>query len=76
MIQEFTALDGAVLIDKPAGPTSHDVVDAVVTKLKDNDIAGGFCAGIERCGTLLAHAYPAVPGNNPDELSNRLVEES
>lgn len=29
MIQEFSALDGAVLIDKPAGPTSHDVVDKV-----------------------------------------------
>jgi tRNA pseudouridine55 synthase len=29
MIQEFSALDGAVLIDKPAGPTSHDVVDAL-----------------------------------------------
>lgn len=29
MIQEFSALDGALLIDKPAGPTSHDVVDAV-----------------------------------------------
>ena len=29
MIQEFSALDGAVLIDKPAGPTSHDVVDAM-----------------------------------------------
>jgi tRNA pseudouridine55 synthase len=29
MIQEFSALDGAILIDKPAGPTSHDVVDAV-----------------------------------------------
>ena len=28
-MQEFTALDGAMLIDKPAGPTSHDVVDAV-----------------------------------------------
>jgi tRNA pseudouridine55 synthase len=25
----FDSLDGAVLIDKPAGPTSHDVVDAV-----------------------------------------------
>jgi len=25
----FEALDGAVLVDKPAGPTSHDVVDAV-----------------------------------------------
>jgi tRNA pseudouridine55 synthase len=29
MIQEFSALDGALLIDKPAGPTSHDVVDAI-----------------------------------------------
>jgi len=29
MIQEFSALDGAILIDKPAGPTSHDVVAAI-----------------------------------------------
>src|SRR6266568_8628446 len=29
MIQEFSALDGAILIDKPSGPTSHDVVDAI-----------------------------------------------
>ena len=28
-MQEFSALDGAILIDKPAGPTSHDVVDAI-----------------------------------------------
>ena len=26
-MQEFSALDGAILIDKPAGPTSHDVAD-------------------------------------------------
>src|SRR6059036_508244 len=44
MMQEFSALDGALLIDKPAGPTSHDVVDA---------IRGQF--GIKKvghCGTL------------------------
>ncbi|MBU6409280.1 MAG: tRNA pseudouridine(55) synthase, partial [Verrucomicrobia bacterium] len=28
-MQEFSPLDGAVLVDKPAGPTSHDVVDAI-----------------------------------------------
>ena len=28
-MQEFTALDGALLIDKPAGMTSHDVVDEI-----------------------------------------------
>lgn len=29
MIREFDALDGALLIDKPAGPTSHDVVNEI-----------------------------------------------
>src|SRR5436190_4126631 len=29
MIREFSAFDGALLIDKPSGPTSHDVVDAI-----------------------------------------------
>jgi tRNA pseudouridine55 synthase len=29
VMQEFSPFDGAVLIDKPAGPTSHDVVDAI-----------------------------------------------
>lgn len=29
MMQEFSALDGALPIDKPAGPTSHDIVDAI-----------------------------------------------
>lgn len=28
-MHEFTALDGALLVDKPVGPTSHDVVDEI-----------------------------------------------
>ena len=28
-MQEFSPLDGALLIDKPVGPTSHDVVDLI-----------------------------------------------
>ncbi|HMP83175.1 MAG TPA: tRNA pseudouridine(55) synthase TruB [Verrucomicrobiota bacterium] len=28
-MQEFTALDGALLVDKSSGPTSHDVVDTI-----------------------------------------------
>ncbi len=28
-MQDFSPLDGAILVDKPAGPTSHDVVDAI-----------------------------------------------
>lgn len=28
-MHSFTAFDGALLIDKPAGPTSHDIVDVI-----------------------------------------------
>jgi tRNA pseudouridine55 synthase len=44
MIQEFSALDGAVLIDKPAGPTSHDVVDAIRRQFAIKKVG--------HCGTL------------------------
>jgi tRNA pseudouridine55 synthase len=44
MIQEFSALDGALLVDKPAGPTSHDVVDAVRRHFQIKKVG--------HCGTL------------------------
>ena len=53
----------------------NGVVEAVVAQLKAGDIAGGFCAGIERCGAILAEVCPAPPGNNPDELPNQLVQD-
>lgn len=43
-MQEFDALDGALLIDKPAGPTSHDVVDAIRRKFGIKKVG--------HCGTL------------------------
>jgi len=43
-MQPFDSLDGAVLIDKPAGPTSHDVVDAVRRKFGLKKVG--------HCGTL------------------------
>src|SRR5881296_3027184 len=44
MIKEFSALDGAILIDKPAGPTSHDVVDAIRRRFGIKKVG--------HCGTL------------------------
>jgi tRNA pseudouridine55 synthase len=44
MMQEFTALDGAILIDKPSGPTSHDVVDAIRRNFQIKKVG--------HCGTL------------------------
>jgi tRNA pseudouridine55 synthase len=43
-MQEFSALDGAILIDKPSGPTSHDVVDAIRRKFNIKKVG--------HCGTL------------------------
>jgi tRNA pseudouridine55 synthase len=43
-MQEFNPLDGAVLIDKPVGPTSHDVVDAIRRRFNLKKVG--------HCGTL------------------------
>ena len=43
-MQEFDTLDGAILIDKPAGPTSHDIVDAIRRQFRINKVG--------HCGTL------------------------
>ncbi len=43
-MQDFSALDGAILIDKPAGPTSHDVVDIIRREFRIKKVG--------HCGTL------------------------
>lgn len=43
-MQQFSALDGALLIDKPAGPTSHDVVAAIRRQFRIEKVG--------HCGTL------------------------
>ncbi len=40
----FDALDGAVLIDKPAGPTSHDIIDMIRAHFRLKKVG--------HCGTL------------------------
>src|SRR5947209_12722743 len=44
MIHEFSPFDGALLIDKPSGPTSHDVVDALRRQFRLKKVG--------HCGTL------------------------
>ncbi len=43
-MQEFSSLDGALLVDKPPGPTSHDVVDAIRRRFGIKKVG--------HCGTL------------------------
>jgi putative membrane protein len=51
------------------------VVEAAVSRLKADDIVGGLCQSIQMCGVLLAELCPGRRGDNPDELSNELVQE-
>jgi len=51
MIQEFSALDGAILIDKPVGPTSHDVVDAIRRHFRIKKV--GHCGSLDPNATGL-----------------------
>ncbi len=51
------------------------VVEAAVGRLKADDIVGGLCQSIQTCGVLLAEVCPGRAGDNPDELSNELVQE-
>lgn len=50
-MQEFSALDGALLIDKPSGPTSHDVVDAIRRKFGIKKV--GHCGTLDPAATGL-----------------------
>ncbi len=43
-MQEFSPFDGALLIDKPAGPTSHDIVDTIRRRFGIKKVG--------HCGTL------------------------
>src|ERR1700690_2127410 len=48
---EFDVLDGAVLIDKPVGPTSHDVVDAIRRHFRIKKV--GHCGSLDPNATGL-----------------------
>src|SRR6266404_6984574 len=68
-MQEFSALDGAILIDKPAGPTSHDVVDAIRRQFGIKKVG--------HCGTLDPNATGLliIVLGRATKLSERLMSD-
>src|SRR5207342_2391377 len=68
-MQEFTALDGAILIDKPSGPTSHDVVDAIRRRFGIKKVG--------HCGTLDPNATGllVIVLGRGTKLSERLMSD-
>ena len=51
MMQDYLELDGALLVDKPAGPTSHDIVDLVRDQLCVKKV--GHCGTLDPAATGL-----------------------
>src|SRR5437588_3611547 len=69
MIHEFSAFDGALLIDKPSGPTSHDVVDAIRRQFGIKKVG--------HCGTLCPNATGLliIVLGSGTKLSERLMSD-
>lgn len=69
MMQEFTALDGALLIDKPSGMTSHDVVDEIRRQFGIKKVG--------HCGTLDPNATGLliIVLGKATKLSERLMSD-
>src|SRR5499427_2440341 len=68
-MHEFGPLDGAILIDKPAGPTSHDVVDAIRRRFNIKKVG--------HCGTLDPNATGLliIVLRRGTKLSDKLLSE-
>src|SRR2546423_1088655 len=68
-MQDFSPLDGAIVIDKPAGPTSHDVVDAIRRQFGIKKVG--------HCGTLDPNATGllVIVLGRGTKLSERLMAE-
>src|SRR5690349_1693371 len=68
-MQEIDLLDGALLVDKPAGPTSHDVVEEVRRQFRIKKV--GHCGTLDpnATGLLLLLLGRAT------KLSDRLMSE-
>jgi len=53
-----------------------EVVRSVIEGVRAGDTAMALCAGVSRCGEILSRAYPATAGDNPNEIPDRVIEES
>jgi len=63
------------LVDRVSAAQWQAVVALIVDCLKADDLVGGLCRGIEASGVILARVCPAGTGDNPNELSNEVIQD-
>jgi uncharacterized membrane protein len=69
---EVVVLADEAISKKLPAETWAEVVQLVLSGIKNKDTAGGFCNAIKKCGEILSQHFPASH-KNPDELSNTLI---
>jgi putative membrane protein len=63
-------------INERVPPSTWDqMVQQLVAAIREGRATEGFCRAIEKCGDVLAEHFPVRPGDNPDELSDNLIQE-
>jgi putative membrane protein len=63
-------------INERVPPSTWDqIVQQLVAAIREGRATEGFCRAIEKCGDVLAEHFPVRPGDNPDELSDNLIQE-
>ncbi|MBS0169664.1 MAG: TPM domain-containing protein [Nitrospira sp.] len=63
------------LRDRVSNEQWQHVTAVMVERLKAGDLVDGFCCGIEASGQLLAPVCPPRSGDNPNELSNEVIQD-
>ncbi|MBA2486255.1 MAG: hypothetical protein H0V35_09165 [Nitrospira sp.] len=61
--------------DHMSGAQRQDVVAVVVERIKADDLVGGLCRGIEASAVHLARCCPSGESDNPNELSNDVIQD-
>ena len=61
--------------EKVQAGTWDEVVEILTNGLNSGSACDAFCKAIERCGAILAQHFPRSPGDDIDELANKLVTE-
>jgi putative membrane protein len=72
--QVYVLADNALTAIVPSSQWQK-VVAVIIERVKAGDLIGGLCRGIEASGVILAGACPSGKGDNPNELSNEVIQD-
>lgn len=72
MERKVVVLADKAISDQLDKETWHEMVELLLSSIKENDLTQGFTRAIERCGELLAPLFP-IAENDRNELRDRLV---